>query len=1152
MAQNALPQNVSSAPPTGATPAQITSLQQQGQPHAAPAAAPQPAVVPVTPPIGSQQNVVKPPPFDPASIDPAVVKVMSAIRNVESQGNYNAIGDNGSSHGAYQWNNGNKPVPAGDTPENWKTAAKQFLGSADAPMTPENQNYVAYHQIAAYKAQGLTPNSIDALWNGARPDPTQPGQYVHVNPDRANEFNKVLANIVGGQADQNPTKPYVEQPPTYGATFPASPNDTGLTAGFKALGNLPSSAYGFGAGIVGMLLHPLQTAQTVGQGVIGGVENLSGQNAGGAPDSNQEVANAIGHALMQRYGSLDALQNTATNDPFGLGTDILSVLAGGEGLLAKGADVADLASGGRAAQAAKNAAGFSETGVNAMPANGVLGTAARTGIDAVNSAGQRAAQAVISPLGGALGRAGKGLSALVPSANQEVLSASQRTGVALPAGALTSNPLIRAIDTLGLTGLGNESAIKRLTAAAEQMDTVANNIVRSTNGVDDLEAAGRSISQGLKEYDAAFRKTTGAMYDTIQKEVGDMGAQTSASVRTIGKILDDKAMINDTKDVKYFQDKYGLLTGFGKQKAPTLSVLRKLRTNLGETIDNGFADPFVTSNKAALKQMYGALTSDIKATIQATRNPKLLELYNEANKTYIAGRTEIASQFGRTIRRLAKDGQYSKIADALLKPSTAIEDIPRIMAVVGEEGANNLRATFVRKVLDAARNSEGDFTPEGILRQIKKYGEDRVGLILHPEQLQGLKDLGTLTKSIGDSLKMAQGSQTAFLLRTMTELGAFGYGAYQIATGDLIGGLHKMGAVIGSEGASMFISSKAGQQLLRWALTRGAEFKAEGTAAGITAPPETDTMKGNGPDTGNGGGGGGLIPSDSRPNIGGDSPAAAETGAKSAGNEAAASQMAVESDGAELQRQHGDPNLSPEQKAIELSAFNEIASEGLDKKVNDYIAKYGNYVSGDDAKELFKDYNPELGGTRANAAAIQEAASTVSKAVFNKLLEENKGKGNNTVLFTGGGTGAGKTSAFNRIAAMKVLKENSSIIYDSNLAKFDSAVQKIDAALAAGYKVNVGYTYREIIDAWKNGVLPRAQKMGRPIPPDVHISTHVQMVPTALKLMEHYKNEPNVQLFVIDNSGKVPQAVPKSGVVDFLAKKVYNKAYEERTRKQIG
>ncbi len=127
---------------------------------------------------------------DGTQLDPKVVKVVRTIRKLESGGHsdpYNAVGDNGQARGAYQFNEAKG--------RGWKMYAKEFLGDENADMNPANQNKVAYYQVKKWKDQGLQPDEIDALWNGAKKDPVS-NKYIHLNADRAKKFNETIKGFV--------------------------------------------------------------------------------------------------------------------------------------------------------------------------------------------------------------------------------------------------------------------------------------------------------------------------------------------------------------------------------------------------------------------------------------------------------------------------------------------------------------------------------------------------------------------------------------------------------------------------------------------------------------------------------------------------------------------------------------------------------------------------------------------------------------------------------------------------------------------------------------------------------------------------------------------------------------------------------------------
>lgn len=134
-------------------------------------------------------SVTNPVPQDASQLDKGVVKVMSALKKIESGGDYNAVGDldKGVSRGAYQFNK--------DNFKNW--ASEYQLDPND--FSPANQNKVAYARIKKFKDEGRSPEEIAALWNGAKKTPD--GKYTYINPRYGERFRAAL----GAPQGQSPT-----------------------------------------------------------------------------------------------------------------------------------------------------------------------------------------------------------------------------------------------------------------------------------------------------------------------------------------------------------------------------------------------------------------------------------------------------------------------------------------------------------------------------------------------------------------------------------------------------------------------------------------------------------------------------------------------------------------------------------------------------------------------------------------------------------------------------------------------------------------------------------------------------------------------------------------------------------------------------------
>jgi len=211
-------------------------------------------------------------------------------------------------------------------------------------------------------------------------------------------------------------------------------------------------------------------------------------------------------------------------------------------------------------------------------------------------------------------------------------------------------------------------------------------------------------------------------------------------------------------------------------------------------------------------------------------------------------------------------------------------------------------------------------------------------------------------------------------------------------------------------------------------------------------------------------------------------------------------------------------NLSPEKKAIE-NKFTDYLTKNTDEAIQRYNAlpdsQGGKVLSADTARELSPDYANDRSGS---SDAVHEPSSALIREMYTRKLAEQDPEGKNIVLFTAGGTGAGKSTAVANIPAMKDISDNAQMIYDTNLAKPKSAISKIQQALDAGKQVVIGYVHRDPVDALVNGALPRAMKMGRTVPLAAHLDTHVNAPDSLLQVAEHFKGNDNVQIRVIDNS----------------------------------
>lgn len=211
---------------------------------------------------------------------------------------------------------------------------------------------------------------------------------------------------------------------------------------------------------------------------------------------------------------------------------------------------------------------------------------------------------------------------------------------------------------------------------------------------------------------------------------------------------------------------------------------------------------------------------------------------------------------------------------------------------------------------------------------------------------------------------------------------------------------------------------------------------------------------------------------------------------------------------------------------------NPITQEYFGRLQNDYpglIAEYERLQGSDEGRtintDLARELSPHYRADRTKSADVHEPSSALMKQHYaDKLSKPTPADRSNTVIFTAGGTGAGKSTGLEIIKNVNKTASKAELTYDTNMNSFDSADKKIKQALDAGRKVHILYTYRDPVESLENGALKRAKGMeekygtGRTVPLSEHLRTHIGARQVIEQLSAKYRNNGKVNIQVIDNS----------------------------------
>jgi hypothetical protein len=145
----------------------------------------------------------------------------------------------------------------------------------------------------------------------------------------------------------------------------------------------------------------------------------------------------------------------------------------------------------------------------------------------------------------------------------------------------------------------------------------------------------------------------------------------------------------------------------------------------------------------------------------------------------------------------------------------------------------------------------------------------------------------------------------------------------------------------------------------------------------------------------------------------------------------------------------------------------------------------------------------------------------LSKEIYRRSLQKiSNPSQRKQVVFTAGGAGVGKTTSIQQIAGLGRAVDAAEMIYDTTLSNLRSSLDRVAQAVAAGRMVSIIFVYRDPIDSFVGGVLPRAERMGRTLPLEVFLDTHIGSAEVLEKIALAYKGDSRVAIAVIDNSRK--------------------------------
>ena len=413
-----------------------------------------------------------------------------------------------------------------------------------------------------------------------------------------------------------------------------------------AVSNIPSSAGQFAENVAQPFMHPIETAQNVGnigKGVLQKLGLMSGKDA-------EPYADAVGKYFVDRYGSEDAIKNAIAKDPVGVLADVSTVLTGGGELAARGPGLV-----GEIGNVAKTAGRITNPVSAVSPIARGAGNLAADVAGVTTGAGGEAIKTAVSA-GQQGGQAGKAFLDSMTGAEPVENVVSEARGAVANLRQVRGDLYRQEMQKLG----ANTTVLK-----FNDIDAAVNNTVKKFKGVSispSVEAIQGNIKAAVEDWKQLDPKQfhTPEGLDALKQQIGDIRDNTQPN--TPQRLAADK-VYNAVKDtiVKQAPEYAKIMKGYEEASTQIKEIEKTLSLNPKASIDT------------ALRKITSALRDDVNTNYG--RRQELVAFLARSGATHllekIAGQS-LKAVMPRGIARLAVSGEGAGALGAIAAGHPAV------------------------------------------------------------------------------------------------------------------------------------------------------------------------------------------------------------------------------------------------------------------------------------------------------------------------------------------------------------------------------------------------------------------------------------------------------------------------------------------------
>ncbi|UQS95229.1 hypothetical protein Pam5_13 [Pseudanabaena phage Pam5] len=311
-------------------------------------------------------------------------------------------------------------------------------------------------------------------------------------------------------------------------------------------------------------------------------------------------------------------------------------------------------------------------------------------------------------LGGVIGPGSGAAAAQVGPTGQDIAAASERIGVQVPKAIATDSvALQRAAQGARNVPFAGDPLVKATDNMVQGLGRAADDVAAGL-GSADRATSGTTASSAIKDWITGKSKAVVTQaYDAVDNVVDPaVRSPLSSTQQTIADILSRRQNANIQGDSRAVNE---VLAAAQNPNGLNFAGIKDLRTRIGELQSSGIL-PADMSGKE-LKQIYGALSDDLKTAAANAGGQRGLQLFERANRLNAAvaqRREELAKIVGKN-----GDAPAEQVFDTIVrfageKGGADIARLAKARNAIGGDWDEVVSGVVARM----GRDAEGNFTPD--------------------------------------------------------------------------------------------------------------------------------------------------------------------------------------------------------------------------------------------------------------------------------------------------------------------------------------------------------------------------------------------------------------------------------------------------------